>query len=371
MKRLLPVFFVAVAVLVPSPAAALELERLPPGPLPGKPVQVKVGGSVRDVRELVAVGRRAQRIRLLIGRGRSDQLCVGAITSGRRRARMQCLASWDHPPLIARVAVGGGSRAKTNWLGVVGVVRADVAAVTAETDRSENRAVELHGAPGFPWKAFAVPPTSTDLRGRDLIHSVRARDAAGAVLQRIDTGWAHRAPCEKRKRGCPTRAQRRGRWSDARDPVAAAQAPFITRRGGTRAKRVATDHPAVQQMVAGQPFSFGAVALWSKCGGGLIGGVVRIRLSRPINFEGDVPLHGYRNGAAYLEGVWHIRAQNAIGFMIYVDLGRNRVVGISPDNDSLDGREGGRPAPTFDFTIVQPLRPVGKASGDCEAKPGA
>ena len=368
MKRLLPVL--AAAVLMPSPAPALEPERLPPGPLPGKPTRVKVGGSVRDAKELIAVGRRHQRTRLLIGRGRSDQLCVGAVTAGRRRARMQCMESWDRPPLLVREGVGGGSRAKTNWVSLVGLVRADVARVTVESDRFANRTLQLQGATGFPWKAFAVSPTSTDLRGRDLPHSIRARDAAGAVLQRVDLGWADRPPCDERRRGCRSRAQRRGRWSDARDPIAAKQAPYITRVGGKRSKRIALAHPAVAQIVAGQPFSFDAVAIWTQCNDKLIGGVVPIDLSRPITFEGDVPLHGYRNGSAYLEGVWHIRAQNAVGFRVYVDLRRQRVVGISPDYDTLDVREGGRPAPTVDYTIVQPPRPVGKDSGDCESKPG-
>ena len=362
MKRVLPV--VVAAALLPSPAGALELERLPPGPLPGKPAPGRFSDSVRDVRELIAVGHRYQRTRLLIARGRSDQLCVAASTGARRRARFTCLASWDRPPLLVRLGAGGGSRAKTNWLSVVGLVRAEAAAVTVESDRFQSRAVRLQGAPGFPWKAFAVAPSRTDRP-----FSVRARDAAGAVLQRVDLTWAFRAPCEKRGKGCRTRAQRRGRWSEARDPNAARQAPFINRGGGTRTQRIATEHPAVQQVIAGQPFSFGAVALWRKCNGGVIGGVVSIRLSRPVNFEGDVPAWGYRNGSAYLEGVWHIRVENGVGFRIYVDLRRKRVVGISPEDDGLDGREGGRPKPKLDFTLVAPLRPAGgRDSGDCETK---
>jgi hypothetical protein len=361
-KRVLPV--VVAAALVPSPAAALELERLPPGPLPGKPAPGRFSSSVRDVRELIAVGHRYQRTRLLIGRGPSDQLCVAATAGARRRARFTCLSSWDHPPLLVRLGAGGGSRAKTNWLSVVGLVRAEAAAVTVESDRFRNRAVRLQGAPGFPWKAFAVAPSRTD---RPL--SVRARDVAGAVLQRVDLSWGFRAPCEERGKGCRSRAQRRGRWSEARDPLAPREAPFIRRGGGTRTKRIATEHPAIQQVIAGQPFSFDAVALWRKCNGGVIGGVVPIRLSRPVNFEGDVPVRGYRNGSAYLEGVWHIRVENGILFRVYVDLNRKRVVGISPENDSLDGREGGRPEPKLDFTLVAPLRPAGgRDSGDCETK---
>ena len=219
-----------------------------------------------------------------------------------------------------RLGAGGGSRAKTNWLSVVGLVRADTARVTIETDRFENRAVRLEAPPGFPWKAFALAPSRSD---RPL--SVRARDAAGGVLQRVDLSWGFRAPCEERRKGCRTRAHRRGRWSAARDPLAAGQTPFIRGGGGARSKRIATDHPAVRQVVAGQPFSFDRVAHW-----------------------GDV-----------------------IGFRVYVDLNRKRVVGISPEDDSLDGREGGRPPPAIDYTVVQPLRPAGgRDSGDCESKPG-
>ena len=270
------------------------------------------------------------------------------------------------PCIVGPSATAGATRrrrrlrAKTNWLSVVGLVRAEAATVTVWSDRFLNRSVKLHGPPGFPWKVFAVAPSRTD---RPL--SVRARDAAGAVLQRVDLSDAFDAPCQDRGKGCRSRTQRRGRWSAARDPYAARQAPFINRGGGTDTKRIATEHSAVQQLVAGQPFSFDAVALWRKCNGGLIGGVVAIRLSRPVNFEGDVPVWGYRNGSEYLQGVWHIRVENGIAFRIYVDLRRKRVVGISPEDDSLDGREGGRPNPKLDFTVVVPPRPVGRDSGDC------
>jgi hypothetical protein len=257
-----------------------------------------------------------------------------------------------------------------NWLSVVGLVRADTARVTVETDRFANRTVPLRGAAGFPWKAFALAPARTDRRGTDRRHAIRARDETGAVLQRVELSWAWRAPCEERRR-C-SRAQRRGRWAETRDPNAEKEAPFIRRGGGARVKRIATDHPAVQQIVAGQPFSFDGVAVWTKCkGDAVIGGVAEIRLSRPVHFEGDVQAHGYRNGSEYLEGIWHLRIQHAIGFRIYVDLKRGRVVGISPHDDTLDGREGGRPAMKIDYTLVQPLRPVGTDSGDCESKPGA
>jgi hypothetical protein len=58
---------------------------------------------------------------------------------------------------------------------------------------------------------------------------------------------------------------------------------------------------------------------------------------------------------------------------IYLDLNRRKVVGIFPEDDTLDGREGGRPEPTFDFRPLGPLRPAGgpDQGKPCETKPGA
>ena len=238
MKRVLPV--VVAAALLPSPAGALELERLPPGPLPGKPAPGKFSDSVRDVRELIAVGNRYQRTRLLIARGRSDQLCVAASTGARRRARFTCLASWDRPPLLVRLGAGGGSRAKTNWLSVVGLVRAEAAAVTVESDRFQSRAVRLQGAPGFPWKAFAVAPSRTD---RPL--SVRARDGAGAVLQRIDLSDAFR-------RSLPGQRQRLSHACAAAGPVVGGARPD-RRRGAVHPPRRRDAHQADCHRASGGP----------------------------------------------------------------------------------------------------------------------
>ena len=307
---------------------------------------MKVGGSVRDVRELIAVGRalpahpaadrpRAQRSAVRgRGHGRAPPRAhavpgvLGSPAADRARGCRRRLAREDELARRRR----GRARGRRQRDRRDGPVR--------EPGRGAARRARLsvegvRGSPDEHGSARAGP---------DRTASARAT-RPGAVLQRIDTGMGATAPpCEARKRGCPSRAQRRGRWSDARDPIAAKQAPFITRRGrDARASGSRSAHPAVAQIVAGQPFSFDGVALWSKCGGGLIGGVVPIRLSRPITFEGDVPLHGYRNGSAYLEGVWHIRVQNAIAFRVYVDLGRKRVVGISPDSDT-PGRTRGRTA---------------------------
>jgi hypothetical protein len=357
----------AVAAIVPS-AGALEPEHLPPGPPPGKVAHGRFPDSVRDVRVLVSAGHGYARIRLLIARGRQDQLCVSAIAGRQRRARFQCMAGWDRPPLIARVGVGGRSRARPDWLSVVGLVRLEVDSVTVESERIASSKLRLRGFPGFPWRAFTVRPA----RGQAQAESVRALDTAGGVMQRIDTSWAYRSPCMRKRKEC-TASERRGRWSGARDPYGDAEAGFVRRAGGSRAKRLATDHPIVRQLIAAQPFSMGSVALWTRCNGRRIGAVVPLRLSRPVDFEGDVPVYGNSIDTAYLEGTAHMRFGGVVFFRVYVDLNRSKVVGIIPEDDTLDGRAGGRPRPTFDIKIVGEMRPAGgpDQGKPCETKPGA
>jgi hypothetical protein len=353
-----------------SAAPPLEPERLPPGPLPGKAVHGKLGGQARDVREIASVGAGYRRVRLLIGRGHGDRLCVAGVAGSRRPGGFRCLARWDHAPLVVRIGVGGRSRAAPSWLSVVGLVRPEVNRVTIETNRFESRSVALQAFPGFPWRVFAVPPAKRE----DQALHVRALDAAGGVMQRIDTGWAYRSPCmQKKEQECRRPADRRGRWSAARDPFELAQTTFIRHGGGTRSKRLVTAHPVVRRLVTGQPFSFDAVAEWSRCNGRRIGAVVELRLSRPVDFEGDIPVEGNAIKTAYKEGTAHLRVTGFVIWRVYVDLNRGKVVGIYPEDDTLDGREGGRPEPTYDFKLLGPLRPAGgpDQGKPCETKPGA
>jgi hypothetical protein len=123
----------------------------------------------------------------------------------------------------------------------------------------------------------------------------------------------------------------------------------------------------VRKLVAGQDFSIGRIAHWSKCNGELIGAVVPIRLAKPIDFEGDVPFRRFDAGsrAAYLEGVAHLRVRRAVAFEIDVDLNRKRVVGVGPGLHPFD-LGGGGPKPTVEMTIIGELRPAGGPdSGDC------
>ena len=114
--------------------------------------------------------------------------------------------------------------------------------------------------------------------------------------------------------------------SAIRDSLEERQSNFVRRRGGRRAKQLAFDHPVLRQLVAGQAFSFEGVAEWSRCNGRRIGAVLRLRLVRPVSFDGQVPVRGNddTDRAAYLEGIGNLRVEGATNFDVYVDLNRRR-----------------------------------------------
>jgi hypothetical protein len=344
----------------------LGLETLPPGSLPGKQVNgnFRVPGrrSVRYVRELTATGTGIRRTALLIARGSHRELCFTAVIGIRvRRASFSCLQRWDRPPLLLRASVGGRSRAVTQWMAVVGLVRRGVKRVTVESQAGITSRTRLHAWPGFPWKAYATPPA---FRYR-LPSTVSAWDRSGTVVQEVDLGWAYGAACgEQGAHRCKRRDRRAGPWSAVRDPITRAQAPFIKRAGGRQSKRLAIDHPVVRRLVTNRAFSIGTVALWQKCDGGVIGGLVPIRLANPVDFEGDVPVRQYdaSSHTAYLEGVAHLRVERAVSFLIAVDLNREKVVGIDYD----PARGSGSLKPKVDMTLIGEMRPAGGPdSGSC------
>jgi hypothetical protein len=347
---------------VPPP---LELERLPPGPLPGVQVRgdfrVPGRGVVHYARRLIVTGKGPRRAALLIARGSREELCLTALVGAPvRRASFGCFKRWDRPPMLIRVAVGGRSERATEWLALVGLVGREVKRVTVRSQAGGVKShPRLHVWRGFPWKAFATP---TAVRYR-LPNEVYARDQSGTV-QEVDLGWTYGAACgEQGAPRCTPRRLRAGSWSAVRDPLARGTAPFIRRTGGLRAKRLAFDHSIVRQLVAGQAFSIGRIALWSKCNGDLVGAVLPFRLVRPVDFEGDVPLRRYdaNSHTAYLEGVAHLRVERAVSFDIYVDLNRRKVVGIELGID-----DSGVPRPKVDMAIVGELRPAGGPdSGNC------
>jgi hypothetical protein len=357
-------------------------ELLPPGPLPGKPVQGKFRGAglgqSPDVHEFAVTGKGARRTALLIARSQHNQLCIGIRTGARaRKASLRCLRRWDRPPMLLRIGIGGESRDLTDWIALVGLVRQEVNRVTFETQHLSVKDVPLRGSKTFPWKAFAV--TSTQ-RG-NLPVAVRAHDASDLVTQNVDLGWAYGSPCPdrhsptvvdgKKPRKCKGRRRLKS-WSDERDPIAAAQSPRLNGRRGNRSKALAVDHPTVRSLIAGQSFSIDTLVLWSKCNRGMIGAIVQIRLTKPVSFEGDVPIRGYqaRSHTAYVEGVAHVKAQGMLLVWVAVDLNRSRVVGIDfYPADFGDASDAPGPRPTIETQIVQPPKPAGGAdSGNCESK---
>jgi hypothetical protein len=360
---------VAVAATVPAQGPALKVEQLPPGPLPGKLVHGRFRGPggerIGEASRLISTGHGYGRTALLAERGRSGQLCLAVAVGSTRRASFKCLASWDHPPLIARVGIGGRRRDTVGWIALVGVARVGtVNRVAAETQRGNQAAVRLRGWAGFPWAAFAGLT-----RHGDLATEVGPHNAAGQVLQRIDLGYAYDSPCPnyglvapvarpKAKRICKG-APRLERWAAARDPVVARQAPIINGAYGTRAERLAFDHPIVRRFVAGQPFAVDGVALWTSCDQRRLGAVVDVVLTTPVDFEADLPVVGgsARTKTAYEEAVAHFRVRNMTTFWVKVDLNRGRVVSIDPESGEHDS---GFPDLVVDeFRLVTPMRPAG------------
>jgi hypothetical protein len=102
----------------------------------------------------------------------------------------------------------------------------------------------------------------------------------------------------------------------------------------------------------------------------MIGAILEIRLTKPVTFEGDVPVKGYRASShtAYVEGVMHVRAQGLLSLWVAVDLNRRTVVGF--DFFSADfGSAIEVPKPTIEWKIVQEPKPAGGPdSGNCESK---
>ena len=354
------------------PAPPLELERLAPGPLPGTQVRghfrVPGVGAVRHAQRLLVAGIGARRATLLIARGGRDELCFAAVVGPRvRRALFTCLKRWDRPPLLIRAGVGGRSRARTEWMSLVGLVRSDVGAVVVQSQQGVISHPRLREWPGFPWKAYATPPA---FRHR-FPSTVWAQDASGAAIQDVDLGWAYGAACGQQGAPPCTPRRRAGSWSTVRDPITRAQTRFIEGAGGVRAKRLTFDNPIVRTLVAGQAFSIDTVAEWSRCNGRRIGAVVPIRLTKPIVFEGEVPVQANddTNRSAYLEGVAHLRVENAISFDIYVDLNRRKVVSVGLGIRAPDLTGTKPPPPKVDFKLIGPLRPAGGPdSGDCQQR---
>ncbi|MGH2979918.1 MAG: hypothetical protein ACRDLQ_09835, partial [Solirubrobacterales bacterium] len=345
------------------------------GPLPGTQVRghfrVPGLGPVRYARRLVATGSGTRRTVLLIARGKRGELCFTAVAGGRvRRARFTCMKRWDRPPLLVRAGVGGSRKPVHHWMSLVGLVRSDVQQVVVQSQQGGDPRYRprLQAWPGFPWKAFGTQPAFR----HHFPNQVWAEDANRIAIQDIDLGWVYGPACGDGRGIPPCTARRRhsGPWSAVRDSLAERQSSFVRRTGGVQAKQLAFDHPVLRAVVAGQPFSIDGVAEWSTCKGRRLGAVIEVRLSRSVLFEADVPVKDQddTSRSAYLEGVAHMRIENAISFHVYVDLNRSKVVaigsGLTPPD--LTGRRPPRPRLT-EFKLLTGLHPAGGPNpGKCE-----
>jgi hypothetical protein len=319
---------------------------------------------VHYVSRLLVTGKGTRRTALLIARGRHKELCFTAVVGSRiRHASLSCLKRWDRPPMLVRVAVGGRSRKATDWLTLVGLVRREVTRVDVRSQASTWSRPPLRAWRGFPWKAYALPH---ETRGR-FPSDVRARYGSREV-QGLDLGWSYGAACgEQGAPRCTRKRLRVGRWAAVRNPLARGTSRFIRRTGAVEAKRIAFVHPVVRQLVAGQPFSIGKIAEWSKCSGDPIGAILPIRLAEPIDFEGDVPYRQFDapSRVAYLEGVAHLQAKRAIAFDVDVDLNRKKVAGVGPGVHFMEPGNG-VPRQSVDLKVIGELRPAGGPdTGDC------
>jgi hypothetical protein len=360
-----------------APAPPLELERLPPGPLPGIQVRghfrVPGKGKVRFARRLVVTGSGTRRLTLLVTRGTQRELCFAAVAGAHvRRALFTCMRRWDRPPLLLRVGVGGNRKPVDHWMSLIGLVRSEVAQVVVQSQDGGDPLVRprLRAWRGFPWKAFGTRPAFR----HHFPNMVWTVDAAGEVTQDIDLGWAYGPACGQRNPPCTARQRHSGPWSAVRDSLEERQSPFVRRRGGLRAKRIAFDHRVVRQLVAGQPFSLDGVAEWSTCyRTRRIGAVLEIRLVRPVSFAGVVPVqsHDESGRSAYLEGTAQLRIEGALAFHVYVDLDRKRVVGITPAPQPYDPTGHEPPPPKTELTLIGGLKPAGgPGPGSCPENRG-
>jgi hypothetical protein len=355
------------ADLGPEVPPPLMPERLPSGPLPGKPLRgrfrVPHVGTIQYVHEVIAVGRGQQRTALLVARGKQGQLCLTAVVGSRaRRASFDCLETWDRPPLLARVGVGGHTRRRTDWVAAVGLVRRGVPRVSVESEGFARTEQRLRTWAGFPWRAFAAGPGG----GRRKPDFVYAYDASRHELQDLSLSWADRAPCERPKR-CGRRARRAVRWSAARDPVAAQESSRVNGPFGRRALEIAFNHPTVRQLVGNQAFSL-RVAEWRKCNGDPIGIVAEIYLTLPASFEAELPAVVFRRTqvTAYLEGIARWGVARNVWFHVYVDVHRQQVVAIFPEGEPLNLGGGAKWGTKVEFLGIGPLRPAGGLdSGSC------
>jgi hypothetical protein len=319
-----------------------------PGPLAKGSFTDESGRRVEEVHELASVGAGRRRAVLLFGH-RNGVPCVGANAPDASPA-MDCLEEWENPPAVARLVVGGDRKARTDWLAVVGVIKAPVASISMRRQTGEPEPVEVRVTPKFEWRSFAVMT-----QHGNLANSLLLADSSGRAVAKIDPSWAYDASLAQ------------GPWAEVRDPVAAASGADSALHG------LVFEHSAIRRLLGGRTFMILPSAGWIACDGRSLGAVVAFRIFPPASFEGEIPFREYANegeNVAYREGRMYVEAENITTVEVWVDAARRHVVAIdlaALDDTTLD--DDGDAAPDIKaWEVIEEPKPAG-GPDDADACP--
>ena len=344
-----------------GPAPILEGVELR-GSIPGEKVEGRYrdeeGRAVLDVHRLVVVGAEDRRVALLLGRRRGTP-CVGAVSEVEvETARLDCFESFENPPLVVRVVVGGETRRRTDWLAVLGLARSPTARLVLASQRNlEKVPLTVRSWPGFEWQAFGAV-TSRGALGNELA----AFDRDGEPVVRVELSWSYNPPCLQNNDDVCGAHPPPGPWTEARDPIR-------DESGGAEDDlRIAFADPAVRRLVAGRIYFINGEAGWERCDGSPLGSVASFRIWPPVSFRGEIPYHGYAKDGedvAYREGRAYVEAERIASVEAWVDHRRARVVGI--ELDAFDDTEALEEQPKVRITKVDMIRGLAPAGGPDDA----
>jgi hypothetical protein len=310
-----------------GPAPKLEGAHIR-GPIPGEQVdgtyRDEKGRAVDDVHRLLVIGNGEHRAVLLLGR-RGERPCVAAVPAEKAEdAPLDCLESFENPPLVIRLVVGGETPRQTGWLAVLGIARAPTARVELDRQTAPLRApLTTRSWPGFEWWGFGAMTE----RG-NLGNQFGAFDAGGEPVISLDLGFSYNPPCLRSDEDVCGPKTPDKTWAESRDPVGALSGT------GKEDFGTAFAHPAVRRLLAGHRFFVDGADLWQRCNGSTLGSIVSLRIWPRVSFTGNVPYREYAKpgeNVSYREGSAYVEAGGIASVWIWVDHARERVVGIEVD----------------------------------------
>jgi hypothetical protein len=326
------------------------------GPFPGEALEGsfrdETGERVNDVHLLLSVGEGGRRAVLLVGR-RGRRLCVSAVPSAQiETAQLDCLESYENPPLVVKVVAGGENRRRTDWLAVLGLTRAPIVRTEIDSQRNlEPLPLTVKSWRGFPWSAFAA----TSSRGA-LANELAALDDGNEAVVRVPLSWSYNPPCLQENQDVCGPHDGGGQWAEGRDPI---------RDQSSRDDSdltVAFAQPAVRRLLAGHRYFIGGTAEWLRCDGSHLGSQLSLRIWPRASFKGEIPYREYAKpgeDVSYREGRAYVEAEGIAPVWIWVDHARRRVVGIELDafDESVDDER--TQAKITKFDVIEKPAPAG------------